>query len=331
MTCDCETTEAAAQSSQAAQPSGNAAREPIYAARTPRGISTQADFDTWAVHAKRGVSYAYFAAGESSGTAPVPDAAARCAATEPAAGRTGRANCADRGISIVFVHGTGSNRTRLARVQRTFDAYDRYYPDLPGRQGSAHRGGDTAEDYADAICDFISDIPDVLLVGHSLGGALVAGVLERRPATVRGAVIVGGALDFRHMPPAFIDALRHDRLDMSLAYGTVGPEDEYAFAHVGPDPETEAVQLQDWKADAGLDFGGPEGLAALARVTVPVALVSGREDHIVPWEKSDEIARAIPGAEHVVLNGIGHMVPLMWPEQIRHVVDGVAERIRRGW
>lgn len=312
----------AAQSSQAAQPSGNTAREPIYAARTPRGISTQADFDTWAVHVKRGVSYAYFAAGESSGTAPVPDVAVPDAPAELVA---------DRRISIVFVHGTGSNRTRLARVQRTFDAYDRYYPDLPGRQGSAHRGGDTAEDYADAICDFISDIPDVLLVGHSLGGALVAGVLERRPATVRGAVIVGGALDFRHMPPAFIDALRHDRLDMSLAYGTVGPEDEYAFAHVGPDPETEAVQLQDWKADAGLDFGGPEGLAALARVTVPVALVSGREDHIVPWEKSDEIARAIPGAEHVVLNGIGHMVPLMWPEQIRHVVDGVAERIRRGW
>lgn len=312
----------AAQSSQAAQPSGNTAREPIYAARTPRGISTQADFDTWAVHVKRGISYAYFAAGEFSGTAPVPDAAVPDAPAELVA---------DRRISIVFVHGTGSNRTRLARVQRTFDAYDRYYPDLPGRQGSAHRGGDTAEDYADAICDFISDIPDVLLVGHSLGGALVAGVLERRPATVRGAVIVGGALDFRHMPPAFIDALRHDRLDMSLAYGTVGPEDEYAFAYVGPDPETEAVQLQDWKADAGLDFGGPEGLAALARVTVPVALVSGREDHIVPWEKSDEIARAIPGAEHVVLNGIGHMVPLMWPEQIRHVVDGVAERIRRGW
>ncbi|MFR0556420.1 alpha/beta fold hydrolase [Pseudoscardovia radai] len=312
----------AAQSSQAAQPSGNTAREPIYAARTPRGISTQADFDTWTVHIKRGVSYAYFAAGESSGTAPVPHPPVPDAPAELVA---------DRRISIVFVHGTGSNRTRLARVQRTFDAYDRYYPDLPGRQGSAHRGGDTAEDYADAICDFISDIPDVLLVGHSLGGALVAGVLERRPATVRGAVIVGGALDFRHMPPAFIDALRHDRLDMSLAYGTVGPEDEYAFAHVGPDPETEAVQLQDWKADAGLDFGGPEGLAALARVTVPVALVSGREDHIVPWEKSDEIARAIPGAEHVVLNGIGHMVPLMWPEQIRHVVDGVAERIRRGW
>lgn len=316
MTRDCETNGAAAQSSQAAS------REPIYAARTPRGVCTQADFDTWAVHTKRGISYAYFAAGESSGTAPVPDSPVPAAPAEPAV---------DRRISIVFVHGTGSNRTRLARVQRTFDAYDRYYPDLPGRQGSVHRGGDTAEDYADAICDFISDIPDVLLVGHSLGGALVAGVLERRPATVRGAVIVGGALDFGHMPPAFIDALRHDRLDTSLAYGTVGPEDEYAFAHVGPDPETEAVQLQDWKADAGLDFGGPEGLAALGRVRVPVALVSGREDHIVPWEKSDEIARAIPGAEHVILNGIGHMVPLMWPERIRHVVDGVAERIRRGW
>lgn len=301
--------------------------EPVYAQRVPHGICTAADFATWSDHVKRGVEYYYFAARTTDGRTDVPQVTRQLSAELSTLALPRDPSERRASINLVFVHGTGSNRTRLSRVQRTYAAYNRYYPNLPGRQNTPHRGTDSAEDYVDEVCDFISDIPNVVLFGHSLGGALVAGILERHPATVRGAVICGGAFDFNQLPDAFRDALREGRLDTSLAYGKMSAEDELAFDTVGSDPETERVQLQDWIANSHLDFGTPQGRARLAQLDIPVVLVSGRHDYIVPWQKSDELAQAIPEAEHIIVNDIGHMLPMMWPERVRAVVDSLIARI----
>jgi pimeloyl-ACP methyl ester carboxylesterase len=51
----------------------------------------------------------------------------------------------------------------------------------------------------------------------------------------------------------------------------------------------------------------------VGEIAVPVLVVSGTDDVMVPPETSEELHRAIPGSRMVVVPGAGHMLPLEQP------------------
>jgi pimeloyl-ACP methyl ester carboxylesterase len=53
----------------------------------------------------------------------------------------------------------------------------------------------------------------------------------------------------------------------------------------------------------------------LAGITVPVAIVQGEYDEFIKREHAEYLARSIPNAEWVVLNGVSHFAPVQRPEQ----------------
>ena len=62
-------------------------------------------------------------------------------------------------------------------------------------------------------------------------------------------------------------------------------------------------------------------LDQLARSRTPTLVMCGREDGATPPEKSENIARAIPGARLVMLDGVGHMSTLEDPDAVnQHLV-----------
>ena len=61
---------------------------------------------------------------------------------------------------------------------------------------------------------------------------------------------------------------------------------------------------------------------ALRRVTVPALVIHGDADPLVPLAAGIDTADCIPGAELVVLEGMGHALPMrMWPRIIDAVVQ----------
>ena len=55
--------------------------------------------------------------------------------------------------------------------------------------------------------------------------------------------------------------------------------------------------------------------AALRRVNVPTVVVHGKDDPLVPFRAGTATARAIPGAELVAMEGMGHDLPReLWPQ-----------------
>ncbi len=66
--------------------------------------------------------------------------------------------------------------------------------------------------------------------------------------------------------------------------------------------------------------------ARLARLSVPSLVIHGREDPLVPIAAGRDTARAIPGAELMELEGVGHTLPReVWPR----VIDGVVKLAER--
>jgi pimeloyl-ACP methyl ester carboxylesterase len=53
----------------------------------------------------------------------------------------------------------------------------------------------------------------------------------------------------------------------------------------------------------------------LAKISVPVVIVQSEHEEFIKREHAEHLARAIPGAELMILNGVSHFAPLQRPEQ----------------
>jgi pimeloyl-ACP methyl ester carboxylesterase len=66
---------------------------------------------------------------------------------------------------------------------------------------------------------------------------------------------------------------------------------------------------------------------ALQSVQVPTLVIHGDDDPLVPVEGGMDTAAAIPGAELLLIEGMGHALPpAVWPQ----VMDAVVEKTQRG-
>lgn len=70
--------------------------------------------------------------------------------------------------------------------------------------------------------------------------------------------------------------------------------------------------------------------AELGRIRRPLTLVAGAEDQATPVPGLEEIARSVPGARLLVLDGVGHLAPIESPaavaEALRAMLSGPASR-----
>ena len=66
--------------------------------------------------------------------------------------------------------------------------------------------------------------------------------------------------------------------------------------------------------------------ARLAGVTAPTLVIHGVDDPLVPLAGGEDTAAAIPGAELLVIPGMGHDLPLALVETIADGIAGVAAK-----
>lgn len=181
--------------------------------------------------------------------------------------------------------------------------------------------------------------PPVVLVGHSFGTQVALEAALQEPARVRALVLLcasygrvthtfkGGDRLATELPgwsrfvaknPRFVRSLLGRlpaRLVSELARFTpdvdarlLRPEDLTPyFEHVATlDPELMLAMIHR--------AGDYDARPHLGRLDVPVLIVSGERDTFIPVEHSEELARLLPRAEHVVLPGATHAAPLEQPE-----------------
>jgi pimeloyl-ACP methyl ester carboxylesterase len=64
----------------------------------------------------------------------------------------------------------------------------------------------------------------------------------------------------------------------------------------------------------------------LSSITAPTLVIHGSEDPLLPVEHGRDTAKAIPGAEILIVEGMGHCLPkAVWPQ----VVDAIANHTRK--
>jgi len=241
------------------------------------------------------------------------------------------------GDVVLLVHGYGGDRNSWLFLQEPLAARYRVYAlDLPGHGTSAKDVGDGT---LDVLAGAVAGVLDAVgagrahLVGHSMGGAVALAVAARDPGRVASLTLIApagfgpeinagylrgfaDAQTRRELKPVvgllFADEslVTRQLVDDLLAYKRLDGVDEALHALIGA--------LLDGDAQAG----DSAALIAALGGAVPVTVVWGREDRVIPAAQADAVA----GAERRLIGGAGHMPHMERPAEVQAAIEETIAR-----
>jgi pimeloyl-ACP methyl ester carboxylesterase len=253
------------------------------------------------------------------------------------------------GRPVVYVHGakgsvydlTLSIGERLA-ARYTAVAFDRPGSGFSGRLAA---GGATPQAQATTLRAAAAELglERPILLGHSFGAAVALAWALDEPDGVAAVVTLGGYVLPLGGPPPWVVATLRSRATLR-AVGRLGrsrlgrPFVDAALrrAFFPGEPPAEYARLAPLLAldDAHLLSDGEDrksaeaGLRALApryaALRVPLVVVAGAQDRMVPPGTSEKLHELIPGSEIVRLPDAGHMPQFTRPEAVLAAVDRAA-------
>ena len=164
-----------------------------------------------------------------------------------------------------------------------------------------------------------------VVAGESMGCLVVEQAVLRDPSRFLGLVLVGGPVT--SLPAPGDRERMAARSDMMRA-DWPACVDGFVSACL---PEPDTAPLHRWGVQTLLPAGPEAGVtmfASHADVTVPLEdigvptlVIHGGADAIIPVESGREAASRIPGAELVVLDGVGHVPPLTRPHETAAAIN----------
>ncbi len=189
---------------------------------------------------------------------------------------------------------------------------DAIAPPLPGH-GVPGEPSSIGE-FADAIALMLecNGVHDAVLAGSSMGGAIALDLALRRNPRVRAVVLLGSSAKLR-VAPAIFDAIDRDfaqAAHMLARYFYARPTEELLERSVAQILAVGAAQTRrDFEACNRFDV-----LDRLGDVNLPLLVLSGENDAMVPPKFALSVADRVPGAQSRIFAGTGHLLFIERPD-----------------
>jgi pimeloyl-ACP methyl ester carboxylesterase len=205
-------------------------------------------------------------------------------------------------------------------------------------QGEVLESPYTLEDMADdgvGLLDFLK-IEKAHVVGVSMGGMIAQTMAIHHPTRLASIISIMSSTGERDLPlptPEALTALTTPRPTEREGYIERSIKDWHILSGTKYPPDEKLL-----REHAGLKFDRgihPAGVArqmaailasggrreALKSITTPTLVIHGDADPLVPVEGGADTADAIPGAELIIMEGMGHYLPMeLWPQLIDAIV-----------
>jgi len=211
--------------------------------------------------------------------------------------------------TIVFVHGAGgSNLTWRFQLQNLTSKFRVIAVDLPGHgmsEGPAQTTIRSYAEYVEALMDAL-DLHNVILGGHSMGGAITLAIALRNPARLGGLLLVGTGARLRVLPTIF--SLIRDNFEVAIegmgnfAFGPNVSQDIVEEHKRLMRQNTPDVLIQDFTACDSFDI-----MDQIFEINLPTLILCGKDDRLTPSKYSELLHEKIGGSEAVFFEGCGHL------------------------
>ena len=222
-------------------------------------------------------------------------------------------------MKLVFLHGSGESSI-------TFYYQMRHFRNSKGLDLPGHPSGKpctSIEGYVEWVRGFIMArrYKDVILCGHSMGGAIAQQFGLMYPEEIRGLILLGTGARLR-VDPKYLQLATEGETDLSQwldarrsTFDRV-PQDVHDMLmrkgeEVGP-----AVQHNDLMCCDRFDI-----MEKVQEISLPTAIICGSEDVMTPVKYSNYLKEKISGSGQTVIDGASHFAQVEKPYEVNKAIE----------
>jgi pimeloyl-ACP methyl ester carboxylesterase len=231
----------------------------------------------------------------------------------------------DSELQLVFIHGAGGTH-RVWRYQ-TSALPGSLALDLPGHPTG--KGYQTISEYADSLTQAILDrkLTSVVLVGHSMGGAITIEIALAHPQFLSGIALVGSGARLR-VAPLIMDEVNRDYTHAAEIIA------EWAYSPKA-DPRLKKASIEELlEVPATVTYGDFRAcdhfdrMNYISRIDLPTLIVCGEDDALTPVKYSQYMKDRIRNARIVIIPHAGHSVMLEKPDELNNALRSFLPELR---
>ena len=222
-------------------------------------------------------------------------------------------------MKLLFIPGSGSSR-------EVWLYQTEYFTDSEAITLLGHPDGKpcaSVDEYVEWLHSYIHQrqYQDVVLVGHSLGGAIVQLYGLKYGEELKALVLIGTGARLRVLPASLeaLDGMIPDKAAwqeyLEEHHRLVAPEIRQVVIEsrmqIGP-----AVTLNDFLCCDKFDI-----MDKVHTIKLPTLVICGSEDELTPVKYTKYLADKIEGATQVVIEGATHLVFMEKPEEVNQAIE----------
>ncbi len=236
-----------------------------------------------------------------------------------------------KGAPLLYLHGANGAPAIMPFMEKLAARFDVLVPEHPGYGLSGEPEWlENIHDMAYFYLDFMKklDLSGVILVGSSLGGWMAMEMAVRSTARLSSVILVGPAgIAAPGVLPADIFLMSPEELVKSLFF-----DEKMAAARLAEPltPEAIDVALKNRHTTARLAWEprlhDPFLPKWLHRIDVPVKVIWGAEDRLLPAAYAEHFKKLMPRAEIEVVKNAGHLPQAEMPDRFCEMVFRFAGR-----
>ncbi len=237
--------------------------------------------------------------------------------------------------ALVFSPSMFFDGRMFARQAEAFsDRYRVIRYDLRGQGQSARHPREELD--MDVQCEDAAELIEALgiapctFVGNSMGGFIGLRLAARRPDLVSSVVVMGTSADVEEsvdemdgLAAVFAEHGMEPVIDPVLHFmmGDTTLTDPSRADVLAGARELLLTRTPEYADSVWQIAHRKPILDELPKITVPLTVVAGTEDHTYPPPKSEQIVALVPHAEYVVMERTGHVHALENPEAVNRVLE----------
>ena len=238
---------------------------------------------------------------------------------------------AGKGRPLVFLHGAGGMPVVLPFMEKLAERFDVIVPDHPGYgQSDEPAWLENVHDIGYFYLDFLAalKLDQVALIGNSMGGWMALEIAVRNTARIASLVLVSPAgVRAEGVEPADIFLLSPEDTVRQLFHDPKLAEERLAIPVT---PEAVDLGLKNRHTTARLAWEprlhDPMLPKWLHRIDVPVSIVWGAQDRILPVGIAHELRKHLPKAQLQVLESCGHLPHVEKVDEFCRIVVRFADK-----
>lgn len=231
--------------------------------------------------------------------------------------------------AIVFVHGSGENSNTWKHQFNLKVSYKIIAIDLPSHNESESFDNLSLDLYVDVVKTLVDtlELENIVLCGHSLGGAVIQSYYFKYPSDVAALILVGTGARLR-VSPLILEMLKNNYQEyleniMMGFYRKTSKEivDDVKGELLKTDP---TVTYNDFKICDGFDT-----LDKTSSINIPCLVLVGKADTFTPVKYSEFFRKKIETSELVIIEKAGHMVMIEKPQEVNKAIESFIRKLPR--